>query len=139
MHRSNVQRGVRMLNGRKQVLIQDEITASQGIQWRMHTNATIAIADKEATLSLDGKTMKVLILTDGAFTTSDATRFDSDPPTPPNFPDQDNGPAKVLIVELAAGTHNLQILFNPQWDDGTAFVTPPSVNLADWTLTSHNS
>lgn len=37
-----VERGMRLLNDRTQVLIQDEITnATAGSQWRMHTNASI--------------------------------------------------------------------------------------------------
>lgn len=136
-----MKRGVRTLNARKQVLIQDEITASEGIQWRMHTNATISLdtAATTATLSLDGQTLEVKILSPSSgatFTTSDAVRFPTDP-VPPQ-PDQDNTGVKVLIISLPAGTYNLQVLFNPQWSDGTTLVTPPSVNLDDWSLTSHN-
>lgn len=138
---STVKRGVRLLNGRKQVLIQDEITTQSSIQWRMHTNATVdTSAGTSATLSLDGKTMKVSILspTSGAtFTTSRAVRMQSDV-TPP-LPDQDNPGVTVLIISLNPGTYNLQVLFNPQWDDSTNFVTPPSVELAQWTLTSHDN
>lgn len=79
-----VQRGIRMLNGRRQVLVQDEIAQSSQItdvQWRVQTNATVSISSdgKTATLtqssitnpnaainvkaSLGGtKTMKVQIL-----------------------------------------------------------------------------
>lgn len=49
---STVRRGIRMLNGRRQVLVQDEIAQSSQItdvQWRVQTNGTI-------TLSSDGKT-----------------------------------------------------------------------------------
>ncbi|SNX84108.1 uncharacterized protein MEPE_02816 [Melanopsichium pennsylvanicum] len=47
-----VQRGIRLLNGRRQILVQDEIAQSSGItdvQWRVQTNATVSI-------SADGKT-----------------------------------------------------------------------------------
>jgi hypothetical protein len=91
-------------------------------------------------LTIDGKTMDVSILNapDGAtFTTSDATRLSTDV-TPP-APDQDNPGVTVLLISLPPGTYNLQVLFNPQWNDGTSFVTPPSVALDDWNLTSHNS
>lgn len=41
-----ISRGVRLLNGRSQILIQDEITnAGQASQWRMHTNATISYSN----------------------------------------------------------------------------------------------
>jgi len=136
---TSVKRGVRLLNARKQVLIQDEITSSDSIQWRMHTNATITTDGASATLALDGKTMKVSILSPASgatFTKSDAVRFSSDP-TPP-APDQENLGVSVLIIALNAGTYNLQVLFNPQWSDSTTFVTPPSVDLSNWSLTSHN-
>ncbi|KAK7038115.1 chondroitin AC/alginate lyase [Favolaschia claudopus] len=139
---SSVKRGIRLLNGRKQVLLQDEVTASQGVQWRMHTNATVSVDSSKtsATLSLDGKTMKVQMLNPpngAAFTTSDAKRFDSDP-TPPE-PDQENPGVTVLIIDLPAGTYNLQVLFNPQWPGSVNYVTPPSVNLDQWSLRSHDS
>lgn len=100
----SVKRGVRLLNGRKQVLIQDEINSSEPVMWRMHTNATVSLSGTSATLTLDGQTMQVSILSppDGAtFSTSAAKRLDSDvvPPTP----DQDNPGVTVLIISLPAG------------------------------------
>ncbi|KAF5323499.1 hypothetical protein D9611_005754 [Ephemerocybe angulata] len=138
---SSVKRGIRLLNGRKQVLLQDEITATGAIQWRMHTNATVTTSGTSATLSLDGQTMQVSILnppTGAAFSTSEAKRFDSDP-TPP-APDQENPGVTVLIISLPAGTANLQVLFNPQWPGMSAsdYVTPKQVALDDWSLTSHD-
>lgn len=52
-----VQRGIRFLNGRRQVLVQDEIGANNGItsiEWRVHTNATVTVSPdgKTATLKL---------------------------------------------------------------------------------------
>ena len=40
---TSFKRGIRFLNGRKQVLLQDDIEASQPIMWRMHTNATVKV------------------------------------------------------------------------------------------------
>ncbi|KAJ6574948.1 heparinase II/III family protein [Mycena capillaripes] len=137
---SSVKRGVRLLNGRKQVLIQDEISATAPVMWRMHTNATVTPNGSSATLTLDGQTMQVSILnppTGAVFTTSAAQRFDTDV-TPP-APDQENPGVTVLIIDLPAGDYNLQVLFNPQWNDGTTLVTPPSVALDNWTLRSHDS
>jgi len=125
-----------MLNGRKQILIQDEINTSQTFQWRMHTNGTWTEGSNTATLELYGEKMDVTILSpQGAtFSKTNAVRFDSDPT--PLVPDQDNPGVTVMIIELPAGEYNLQVLFSPQWNDKN--VTPPSVNLADWSLTSHN-
>lgn len=131
-------RGVRFLNGRKQVLVQDEITTSQTFQWRMHTNATWEAGSNKATLELYGQKMDVQIISpaEGAsFTKTDAVRFDTDPT--PLIEDQANPGVSVMIIELPAGEYNLQVLFSPQWSDKN--VTPPSVNLADWSLTSHNA
>lgn len=47
---TSVQRGLRMLNSRNQVLIQDEIGAAQfSSQWRMHTNASISYSKNQRT------------------------------------------------------------------------------------------
>jgi hypothetical protein len=129
------------LNGRKQVLIQDEITATAGVQWRMQTNATVTTSGTSATLTLDGQTMKVNMLnppSGAAFSTSSAVRFSTDP-TPPEA-DQANPGVTVLIIDLPAGKYSLQVLFNPQWSGMSSadYVTPPSVALDSWTLTSHN-
>ena len=139
---TSFQRGIRTINTRKQVLIQDDITAQGPIQWRAHTNATVTISSSgtSATLSLGGETMDVTILnpTSGAtFTTAEAVRFPTDP-TPPQ-PDQPNPGVTVLIISLPAGTYSLQVLFNPQWPGMSAsdFVTPNSVPVTSWSLTSH--
>ncbi|KAG6818070.1 hypothetical protein H0H87_009225 [Tephrocybe sp. NHM501043] len=136
---TTVKRGVRLLNARKQVLIQDEITASQAIQWRMHTNATISIDGTTATLSLDGQTMKVSMLSPpsgASFSQSQAVRLQSDP----SAVDQPNPNVSVLIISLPAGSYTLQTLFNPQWSGmaDSDFVTPPTVALDQWSLDSHN-
>ena len=122
------------------MLLQDDITATAAIQWRMHTNATVSTSGTTATLTLDGQTMTVSILnppSGAAFTTSAAVRFPTDP-TPPEA-DQPNPGVTVLIISLPAGTYSLQVLFNPQWPGMSAsdFVTPPSVPLSQWSLTSH--
>lgn len=85
--------------------------------------------------------MKVAMLSPpsgAAFTTSDAVRFSSDV-TPP-VPDQENPGVQVLIISLPAGTYTLQVLFNPQWSGMSSndFVTPPTVALDGWSVTSHN-
>lgn len=136
---SSVKRGVRLLNGRKQVLIQDEITATGSVMWRMHTNATVSTNGASATLTRDGQSVDVTMLnppSGASFSTMNATRFPTNP-TPPEA-DQPNPGITVLTISLPAGTYNLQVLFNPNWNDGTNFVTPPSVSLDSWTLTSHN-
>ncbi|KAJ7062689.1 heparinase II/III family protein [Mycena amicta] len=142
---TSVKRGIRLLNGRKQILLQDEVSASASVMWRMHTNASVAIdstSGTSATLTIDSQTMLVTLLDPppGAkFTTSDAIRFPTDPT--PLEPDQENPGVTVLLVSLPAGTYTLQVLFNPQWPGmaSSSFVTPPSVPIDQWTLGSHDS
>ncbi|KAJ7726399.1 heparinase II/III family protein [Mycena metata] len=139
---TSVKRGIRLLNGRKQVLLQDEVTASQSVMWRMHTNATVTIdaSGTSATLALDGQTLKIAMLSppDGAqFKTGPAVRFSTDP-TPPEA-DQENPGVTVLMISLPAGTYTLQVLFNPQWPGSVNYVTPPTVAIDSWSLRSHDS
>jgi hypothetical protein len=136
-----VKRGVRTINSRRQVLIQDDITAQGSILWRMHTNATVTIAPEgtSATLALDGQTLEMQILNPppgASIITMAAQRFPTDPPPP--APDPINT-CIVVAISLPAGTYSIQVLFNPQWPGMSAsdFVTPGSVPLDQWSLTSH--
>jgi hypothetical protein len=48
----------------------------------------------------------------------------------------------VLVIETEGGSDlSLQVLLNPQWDGMVAsdFVTPPSVPVSEWSVTSHNA
>ena len=142
---TSYKRGIRMINGRKQVLLQDDINVQADIQWRMHTNATVTIdsTGTTATLTLGGKTMQVQLInppTDAKFTTQAASRLSGDPQLPPNQTDQENVGVTVLTIALNQGTYSLQVLFNPQWDGmaASSFKTPTSVPLDNWSLTSHN-
>jgi hypothetical protein len=143
MSRTSYQRGARLINSRTQVLLQDDITASGAIQWRMHTNATVTTSGTTATLTLEGKTMLVSMVnppSGAAFGVAQPVRFPTDPALPPGQVDQPNPGVTVLTIDLPAGTYSLQVLFNPQWSgmSSSAFVTPPSVAIGSWSLTSHN-
>lgn len=133
------------MNGRQQVLLQDDINAGAGIMWLMHTNASVSVdsGGTSATLTLEGQTMKVEMLNppSGAqFTTGEAVRLPGDPALPSGQVDQPNPGVTVLIINLPAGQYSLQVLFNPQWPglQQSNYVTPPSVALGSWSLTSHN-
>ncbi|KAG8951379.1 hypothetical protein FRC04_006150 [Tulasnella sp. 424] len=138
----SVKRGIRLLNGRRQVLLQDDISCSQGIEWRMHTTASVQVNGAVAYLTQNGQTMEVQIINppNGAcFKTEDAVRLSSDPSLPPGTIDPPNSGVTVLSIVLPAGSYNLQVLFTPQWSDLSAdhYVTPPFVAIDGWTLTSH--
>lgn len=50
-----VQRGIRFLNGRRQMLVRDEISSTNSItsvEWRMQTNATISLSSDKKTATL---------------------------------------------------------------------------------------
>ena len=141
--RTSFKRGIRMINGRKQVLLQDDINASGSIMWRMHTNATVSVSGTSATLTIGDKKLQMSILNapDGvSMTTGPAQRFANDPALPDGQVDQPNPGVTVVMISLPAGEYSLQVLFNPQWDgmSSSDFVTPPSVPIDQWTLTSHN-
>ena len=139
---STYKRGIRVLNSRKQVLLQDEITTTGPMMWRMHTNATVTVNGASATLTLDGQTMTMQILAPpggAVFATGPAQRFANDPQLPPNQVDQPNDGVTVVSISLPAGTYNLQVLFNPQWPgmSSSDFTTPSTVALSSWSLDSH--
>ncbi len=133
-----VQRGIRLLNGRRQILVQDEIAQSSSItdvKWRVQTNGTVTISadGKTATLtqssitdpnagvvgkvSLGGtKTMKVQILSP-----SNATFTSQGPPAqriygvavysaPPQQSDQPNVGVTALQIDLGGTQSGAQTL-----------------------------
>ncbi|KAI0756806.1 chondroitin AC/alginate lyase [Daedaleopsis nitida] len=140
---NSFKRGIRLINGRKQVLLQDDIDASGTVMWRMHTNATVSTSGTSATLQIDDKTLQMSILNapDGAsFSTGEAKRFDDDPALPQGNTDQSNDGVTVVMISLPAGQYSLQVLFNPQWNgmSSSDFKTPGAVSIDNWSLTSHN-
>lgn len=119
-----------MINNRRQVLIQDEVNSDAAVQWQMHTNATVTTDGSRATLVRDGKTLEMQILSpDGAsFSTKPSTGTDID---------QENPGITTVMIALDAGNLNIQVLFNPQWDN-VDLKTPSSVALDSWSVTSHD-
>jgi len=150
-YNADIKRGLRLLNSRRQILVQDEFTGTaESAEWRMQTNATITYSNDQRTanLALNGQTMTVQILAsapDLTFNTEQALRTDSLGPLPSGGSDNPTPVAEsgtsVLAIEIPAGTTTLEVLFNPQWSGmaSSAFVTPSSVPLSSWSLTSHSS
>ena len=143
-----MRRGIRFLNGRKQILIQDDISgvpAGTNLQWRAHSNATIETSGTTATLSLNGKTLQASILnpTGLSFSTMEAVPMAQDPPIPTGeyAENPSNDGVTVLVIETTqGGDFSLQVLLNPQWEgmDSSAFVSPPNIPIEQWSVTSHN-
>ncbi|TCD65659.1 hypothetical protein EIP91_002332 [Steccherinum ochraceum] len=143
---SSYLRGIRFINARKQVLIQDDITSTQPMMWRAHTNATVSVdqSGTSATLTIGTSTLLLQILnptSDMKISTGPAVRFPDDPATPAISPDQPNPGVTVVMINMDAGTKSLQVLLSPQWPgmSQSDFKTPPAVGLGSWTLTSHDS
>ena len=135
-----------MIGGRTQVLLQDDIEATESIMWRVQTNATITISSSgtSATLQIGDAQMTVEILSPSSgavFTTMDPVRLATDPPLPSGQSDLVNTGVTVLVIALEPGTNSLQVLWTPQCTAlrSVAPVTPPSVPVSSWTLTSHNT
>ncbi|GAA96245.1 hypothetical protein E5Q_02909 [Mixia osmundae IAM 14324] len=143
---TSVSRAMRMINGRRQVLLQDEIgTINEAVQWRAHTNATISISGSTATLSLNGETMQAIIQSPSgaSWGTAQPVRLSTDPALPSDSISQDlpNPGVTVLTIDLSASAASgatLAVLFNPQWPNFSSYSTPPVVAIDQWSLTSHN-
>ncbi|KAM0789095.1 hypothetical protein ACM66B_003152 [Microbotryomycetes sp. NB124-2] len=140
---SSAKRAIRLLNGRRQILIRDELTTTASASWRMHTNATVSLSsdNQVATLNLGGQTMVATLRqpSNAQFSTAEPVRSSSDPALPSGQVDQPNPGVTVLVVQVDAGTNVIEVLFNPQWPGFTtnSYVDPPDVSIADWSLTSH--
>ena len=165
-----VQRGIRFLNGRRQMLVQDEIKQQSSItsvEWRMQTNATVTLSSdkKTATLKISKvvdpnayggqpapltqslpKTETVILTIQQpsnaqfSMTGPPAVReYGSDPNTAAGEQgDQPNVGVTALSIRLPSPSGTIAVWFQPQWDnlnsaDSTA---PPSVALADWSLSA---
>jgi hypothetical protein len=85
----SVRRGVALLDGRKRVLIQDEVHAENPVEyfWFMHTDAAVKVeADgMTATLTKGGETLTARIASPAGakFTVSEAKPLPTSPPEPP--------------------------------------------------------
>ncbi|BGP24134.1 heparinase II/III family protein [Rhodotorula toruloides] len=148
---TSVKRAIRFINGRHQVLLRDEVDSSAAVQWRMNTNATVALSNnnQQATLTLGGETLVMQLRSpSGAqFGTAQPTRLPSDPTstyydgaTVTMSPDQPNPGVTVVTIDVAAGNNVIEVLFNPQWKGfkSSDYLTPPSVPIGSWSLTSHD-
>ncbi|ORY74548.1 chondroitin AC/alginate lyase [Leucosporidium creatinivorum] len=138
-------RAIRFINGRRQVLIRDEITSTASLQWRMQTNATITMSNNNqtATLTLNDEILIASLRqpSNGAFFTQAAVAASTDHALASGSENenQPNPGVTVLTVACEAGTNTIEVLFNPQWPDFNAnsYVDPPDVTIDNWTLTSH--
>lgn len=142
---TSAHRGIRFLNGRKQVLLRDEVTSTVDVQWRAHSNATINVSQdgKTATLEMNGKTLLAELRSpaDATFGTAAAERTSALPALQDGAVDQPNPGVTVLTIDVTAPSSGavIEVVFNPQWKgwNANSFVSPPDVSIAQWSLTSH--
>lgn len=129
---SRAARGLKLVWGRKAVLVQDEfeMKADKGaeIAWAMTTDAKIDIKSGTlAELTLDGKklTARILSPSGAQFATESAERK---PPQRTN-----KGVSRLLArVENAKGSVRVSILLAPRWAGFKPPAAPPLTPLAKW-------
>ncbi|MCD6304423.1 MAG: heparinase II/III family protein [Planctomycetes bacterium] len=125
---SKALRGLRMIRGRA-VLVQDEltITAACRAAWAMTTDARIATAGREATLTLDGRSLTARILApDGAsFSVESAEQ---------KPPQATNKSVRRLMIRTPAdkGLLRFAVLLSPRWPDGKVVRSTDVVPLDEW-------
>jgi len=127
---SSAQRGLKVVGGRKAILVQDEfvLTKSGEIAWGMTTDATILIVNtKEAELTLSGKKLiaKILSPANAIFTAESALQVS---------PQKLNTGVSRLMVRTTepAGNVTISILLTPQWQGVDNSAIPEVKPLAQW-------
>ncbi|MBS11584.1 MAG: heparinase [Gemmatimonadetes bacterium] len=125
---SRVLRGVRMVDGRRAVLVQDEVTVKSptSVTWGITTDTDIElVSDTEAVLSHGGERLRVSVLTAGA-TLSSTYAPQTEPPHYSN-----EGVKRLESTVEAENEVTIVVQLSPEWPDGhspDAAVTP----LSDW-------
>ncbi|TIB34567.1 hypothetical protein E3P84_01741 [Wallemia ichthyophaga] len=150
---NSVKRGLRLLNKRRQILLQDDIDTDAQMQWRIQTNATISLNGQSADLELNGEKMTVRI-TNPSYTDLEFGQEKAEPDSSDELPENGEGEnaaipnvdshgneTNVLTIDIPAGSYSLQISFEPQWDGMSSddFQTPKNVAIDDWSLRSHDA
>lgn len=132
-------RGVKIFDGRQQVIVQDEIRSSQPVEalWSMHTSASIQVASdgRSATLTKNGKQLLARIVSQSATATFVDTAAAPLPSSP--HPAQQNANTDVRKLAIAVSTKGnttLAVQFTPLT---SGLAAPPAagiVPLDGWKL-----
>ena len=127
---SSVLRGVRVVDSRKAILVQDEfiLAKSAAITWGMTTDATITITNtKQAELTLNGQKMTARILSpaNAVFSVESAVQA---------APQKLNTGVSRLLAKVPAttGSVTVSIILLPQWPAGMSNYSAVAVPLAKW-------
>jgi len=123
-------RGVAAIEGRRAMLVQDEISLKTpcGVAWGVTTDARIDIEEgSRAVLSLKGQKVIARLLSpkDARFTVESA---EQEPPQ------EKNAGVRRLMVRLpqASGDVRVSVLFSPAWKDGKIVESADLKPLASW-------
>ena len=126
----SVSRGVAAIEGRRAMLVQDEISlkAPCELAWGVTTDAQIDIEEgSRAVLSLKGRKLVARLLSpkEAKFTVESAEQ---------QPPQEKNAGVRRLMVRLpqASGEVRVAVLFSPLWKDGKAVDVTEIKPLANW-------
>jgi hypothetical protein len=127
---SSALRGIAMIEGRRALLVQDELSLKTAceVAWGMTTDAQIDIEDgSRAVLKLKDQTLMARLLSpkDARFTVESAEQ-------PP--PQAKNAGVRRLMTRLpqASGEVRVSVLFSPMWKDGKTVDNVEIRPLASW-------
>jgi hypothetical protein len=127
---SKVWRGMKVVDDRKAVFIQDEftLTKSAEVTWGMTTDATIQIVNsKQAELTLNGQKLTARILSpdDAVFTVESAVQA---------APQKLNTGVNRLLAKVSstAGNVTVSVLLAPQWPGSTSNYSGEITPLTKW-------
>lgn len=128
-------RGVALLD-RARVLVQDDIEAlspNTPLTWQMLTAANIQLEGRRATLTQNGRTLRVDILT------PDSARFAMRPATPPTGVENQNAGISILFTEIVeppisvtASDLRVAVLLTPVGEKWRELPAPELVPLEEW-------
>lgn len=127
---SSALRGLKVVGGRKALLIQDEfvLTKATSIAWGMTTDAAVQIVNpKQAELLLNGQKLiaKILYPANAAFTSESALQ---------PLPQKQNSGVNRLMAKIPDATGNITvaILLSPQWPGVDNSSIPVFKDLVQW-------
>jgi hypothetical protein len=129
-------RGVALLD-RARVLVQDdveELKVDTPLTWQMLTGAKIELNGRGATLTQNGRTLLVEILT------PESARFATRPATPPTAVEEQNQGITALFAEIAAppssastaSNARVAVLLTPVGEKWPKLPAPKLVPLEEW-------
>lgn len=132
-HGRRFHRGVALLD-RARVLVQDEVAGLKSgvpLTWRMLTPAEVTLSGRQATLTQNGRTLRVEILTPAT------VRFSIRPATPPTAVEEQNEGITELFAEVPATAGRetevrIAVLLTPVGEKWPVRPAPALEPLGDW-------